>query len=298
MPVHLTSEADLAGDLAAHLGALLGERVRVRFGRSRTKPVQARWGSGTPPAIELRLAGFFAGAPAEVRDDLAAWLRSGRRARAACARLDAWIDAELAQLEQRSPRDARAAKPRPEGQHLNLEPLARSLLAREFRAGHGDHPLEPERWPAFTWGRRGTRAVRHSLRLGSWVPSQGLVRVHAVLDQPAVPDWFVRYILFHELLHVALPPIHGRGSRWIHHHAAFRASEREYTDHDRAQAWQAAHLDALITSARTGRAIPARSTARRPTATRSRRTGATAAARAASRWCQGLFFTEQGPAQE
>jgi hypothetical protein len=31
-----------------------------------------------------------------------------------------------------------------------------------------------------------------------------VVRVHRVLDAHDVPEWFVRYVLFHELLHAEL----------------------------------------------------------------------------------------------
>jgi hypothetical protein len=90
------------------------------------------------------------------------------------------------------------------------------------------------------------------------------VRIHPVLDQPAVPVWFVRYVLFHELLHAVLPPRRGRGSRWIHHGAEFRRRERDYADYARAIAWEDAHMPALIRSAKRGtpmRAVPAQAQA-------------------------------------
>ena len=103
--------------------------------------------------------------------------------------------------------------------------------------------------PGITWGRRGPRRVRHTLQLGSFDPEQKLVRVHPVLDQEAVPSFFVRSVLFHELLHAALE---GADDARRHHGPEFRARERAYRDHDRALAWQERHLAALIRSARTG----------------------------------------------
>ncbi|MCH2106980.1 MAG: hypothetical protein MK291_10095, partial [Planctomycetes bacterium] len=78
----------------------LGVPVKLRFGRSGTQPVVARGPTATELAREPRLAGGrvlvlherFRDADPLVWEDLAKWLRSGRRARKACHRLDAWLD--------------------------------------------------------------------------------------------------------------------------------------------------------------------------------------------------------------
>lgn len=126
------------------------------------------------------------------------------------------------------------------------------LLRTEFESEFA----EPDVRPLATWGRRGSKRTRYSLRLGSYDADFGVARIHPVLDQAAVPDWFVRYVVFHELLHAALPPMQGKGSRWIHHSAAFRRRERAYADYARAIEWEDRHIDALIRSARRGVPLP------------------------------------------
>ena len=104
-------------------------------------------------------------------------------------------------------------------------------------------------------GRRGKSRARRSLQLGCYVKDAHLVRIHAVLDQVAVPEWFVRFVLFHEILHAALPGEkrpHGR---------AFRERERAHPDYPAAVAWQKKNLESLIRSARRGESIEVR---RRP----------------------------------
>ena len=225
----------------------LGRRVEVAYGRARTVPVQVIDDSRT---LRVRLHRFFAAAPPDVCEALAAWLRAGRRARRACRRLDAWIDAQLRGLPARAPRRQRL---RPQGDHHDLADLAAFLLARDFA---GD--FEGRRHPEVTWGRRGRSQARHSLLLGSYVPARNLVRVHSVLDRPQVPRWFVSYVLFHEILHAALP-----GSD---HGPAFRARERAYPDYERAAGWQRAHIARLIRVARRTRATPAPARASRVSA--------------------------------
>ena len=76
--------------------------VRVSYGRSRTVPVHAQGLKiGGRPGLKIRLHRMFSGAPLEIRDDLARWLRVGKRARKACDRLDKWIQATVAGLPPR-----------------------------------------------------------------------------------------------------------------------------------------------------------------------------------------------------
>ena len=217
------------------LGSRLEYRVSVKFGRARTQPVRAVFERGE---LDLRLHEFFAAAPTTIADDMAAWLRSGRRARGACTRLDQWIDEQLASLPRKTPR--REAQ-RTDGDVHDLNALAESLFADEFRGQFADRPR-----PVITWGRRGKSRARRSLQLGCYVRESHLVRMHTVLDQPAVPEWFVRFVLFHEILHGAMPVgVQAHGPE-------FRARERTYHRYADAIAWQARHIDRLIRSARNG----------------------------------------------
>ncbi|MHC4974781.1 MAG: hypothetical protein ACYTG3_20890 [Planctomycetota bacterium] len=217
----------------AWLADRLGRRVEVAYGRARTVPVQVVDDHRT---LRVRLHRFFAEAPPEVRDALGAWLRAGRRARRACGRLDAWIDARLEALPPPPPRRARL---RQRGEHHDLAGLAAPLFDAEFILD-----FEERGRPGVTWGRRGRSRARRSLHLGSYAPAGHVVRVHPVLDRPSVPAWFVRYVLFHEILHAALPG--------ADHGPAFRARERAYPDYGRAAAWQRVHIGGLIREARRG----------------------------------------------
>jgi hypothetical protein len=224
------------------LSSELGRAVEVRFNRARCEPVRWSWAPRGKSAIDLRLHERFACAPDDVRAALAQWIRSGKRARNACALLDRWIADEIEPL----PRRARRQALQPVGRVHDLAMLSRELLEGAFAT---DFP-DGDGAPLVTWGRRTQSRSRGSLRLGSYVPDDNLVRLHPVLDAPQVPDWFVRYVLFHEHLHAALPPRPGRGERWIHHGAEFRRREQRYPDYRRALAWEHDNLPALVRRAR------------------------------------------------
>jgi hypothetical protein len=241
----MTSEESFGADAwAAFLTRELGRPVVVTLGRARRDVLVVR-PEKDGLGLRVRLSAVFTEAPSDVRVAVARWLRSGRRARRAAARLDAWIEEVQPRLPRRR---VDVDRLRTSGAHHDLEPLRAELLASAFRG--------PEREAAagvhLTWGRAGRRRFRRSLRLGSYDDELRLVRIHPALDQAAVPAFVVRSVLHHELLHAVLPNETDARGRVLHHGRGFRRRERAHTDYERAFAWQEQHLPALLRSADTG----------------------------------------------
>jgi hypothetical protein len=244
-----------AATLATELERALGYPVRVEFTRARSSPIQLRHARteelkehpGLARGWVVRLHAVFAQAPPQVLADLASWIRVGGRARRASRELGAWTESALAALP---PRPARRTRIETSGRVHDLAPLAAELLGEEFARDFDQESPAP---PA-TWGR-GRSRTRGRLQLGSFEPQARVVRIHAVLDQRAVPPWLVRYVLFHELLHAALPGERDAAGRLRQHGPQFRARERVYADYQRALLGERAHLGKLLRSARTGRPL-------------------------------------------
>jgi hypothetical protein len=268
-------------DWSQRLAAALGGPVEVRYGRARSSVVSAsmdarrrRW--------SVRLNGMFAHAPEPVQAALVAWMRSGRRARRASTTLDEWIEQELARLHREEPR---ALTLRTHGRHHDLVPLARELAAVELR----DDFAGADELPRITWGRAAPSRSRRSLRLGSYDYAARVVRVHPVLDQPAVPRWFVRFVLFHELLHAVLDEPPRRGRRVLHG-PEFRRREQAYRDYARARTWERENIDALIRSARRRVDLPAPAPAAALRSRSRRREQAGSEAATPRSWVQRALF--------
>jgi predicted metal-dependent hydrolase len=56
----------------------------------------------------------------------------------------------------------------------------------------------------------------------------------AKLDSPEVPEWFVEYIMFHEMLHIKHRARIINGRRY-YHTPAFRAEEKSYPKYQQFQ---------------------------------------------------------------
>lgn len=222
------------------LSAFLRREVHVTYGRARQTPVQVQ--PDTEPALRVRLHRFFESASPDIVDALGRWIRAGRRARAACTRIDAWIEQRLGELPPRSPRNSplRAA-----GACYDLRRLLSEVI-------HAHVPELADSEPAVTWGQRGRSRGVNSLDLGTFDHQSHLVRLHPVLDHAAVPEFFVRFVLFHELLHAAIPSLTTASGRHQHHPPGFRERERSHPDYRQALAWEEHHLPELIARARRG----------------------------------------------
>jgi hypothetical protein len=85
------------------------------------------------------------------------------------------------------------------------------------------------------------------VKTGVYVQDARLIRIHPTLDRPEVPEFYVAAVVFHEMLHQAVPA-REVGGRRIVHGAEFRRRERAYPDHARAKAWEERNLGLLLSS--------------------------------------------------
>ena len=106
---------------------------------------------------------------------------------------------------------------------------------------HFDGEIEK---PVLTWSKRRTRSI-----LGHHDAAHDTITISKTLDSREVPEWFVEYIMFHEILHIKHPARIINGRRY-YHTPAFRAEEKSYPRYDQAQAW----LDRVIRTRRVLRA--------------------------------------------
>jgi hypothetical protein len=172
--------------------------------------------------VRVRLHEKFLTAPQKVWDALAAYISRRRRS-------DWSVVADFA-----SAIDTSAEKPaerkitlRQKGEVYDLAKIAKDVNRRFFN-GRVKYRIG--------WGRersvRSRRGRGISIRYGSWSRSSGIIRIHPLLDDRRVPQKFVEYIVFHEMLHAVVPSDHSDNGRRYDHPENFRAFERAYPEFD------------------------------------------------------------------
>jgi hypothetical protein len=83
--------------------------------------------------------------------------------------------------------------------------------------------------PVLGWSRRQSVTV-----FGHYDPSHHAIVLNSILDSEEVEEIVVRYVLFHEMLHIQFP-VEQKGSRRCVHTREFKAAERRFADFKEAQ---------------------------------------------------------------
>jgi hypothetical protein len=219
-------------DLEVYLCDGLSRPVDVTLTRNRVSMLSVDFGRGSP--IKIRMHEQYLQADMSVFRALRLFLRSGNR--------DAWRRAaKYAQCIEPAPAGQRRTRRiRTRGEVHDLKAIAyevnRELFSRRVSCRVG-------------WGRPGTRKGRRkrskSIRFGSWTPSDRTVRVHPLLDDRRVPREFVKYIVFHEMLHAVVPSTR-RNNRRYDHSPEFRALENGFPGLGEMRRMAVRLLDVLV----------------------------------------------------
>lgn len=135
------------------------------------------------------------------------------------------------------------------GRRFDLQERADALNAEHFKGALNFRII---------WGRpaRGGKGQRH-VTLGTWNERQRIIRIHPMLDQDNVPAFFLDYIIYHEMVHIAVPSQVQDSGRLHHHTEDFYALERSYPRYVEARAWEQRWLPRLIRAWNGGTALPA-----------------------------------------
>ncbi len=106
------------------------------------------------------------------------------------------------------------------GEHYNLEESYQRVNQKYF-----NNKIEK---PNLTWGVRRTYN-----KFGHYDETRNTVLISKTLDNKKIPQFFLDYIMYHELLHIGQKTIYKNGRRNIHD-KAFKKEERKYEKYEEA----------------------------------------------------------------
>ncbi len=93
--------------------------------------------------------------------------------------------------------------------------------------------------PVLGWSRKNSY-----WRLGFYDKERDLLVISRVFDQSTVPEDIVRYLVYHEMLHIYFPTERKNGRRIIHP-PAFRKTEKQFPGYQDIQNWLKSNLRKL-----------------------------------------------------
>jgi predicted metal-dependent hydrolase len=227
------SEADNTQAVAAALGLYLppGKTLELRLTNNHYSMISVR---RKQDGYRLRLHHMFVSAGPRIVRALARYVvHNDRRA---SALLGEYIE-EHQHIIRKQVRPPRQVKMRTAGQHHDLQAIFDRLNSQRF---------EGQLQARITWGPVAERKqLRQSIKMGSFAVEDRIIRIHPVLDHATVPEYFVSWIVFHEMLH-GKHEVRRKDGRRRFHTKEFLAEERTFADYDRASAWEKANLDRLL----------------------------------------------------
>jgi predicted SprT family Zn-dependent metalloprotease len=197
--------------------------------------ITVRWKNGS---CAVRLHQMFLDAAEDVWRALAAYIR--RPSTRHKSLLKAFIQNHEAKIRPaRTPIMPRIPRLHPEGKHVDLRGCFQRLNEIYFGGRNGC---------AITWGTRKRGRRPRTIRLGSYWPDKRIIRIHPVLDSPAVPAFVIEDVIYHEMLHHELGMVRANG-RVLSHHRAFKVMEKAFPHSARAREWIKKNLSWLLTRA-------------------------------------------------
>ena len=171
-------------------------------------------------AVFVRFSDLLRRAPLDVQEGAAALLlarvyrRRTPRSLVQPYLLYARSDRTRGRITKMRSRRVRRVATMPQGQHFDLHALFEDLNRQYFA---GALPRPHIGWSTRSWRRQ----------FGCYDPGPNQIVLNRRMDHPAVPQFVVEYVLFHEMLHVK-HPTRRSGCSLLSHSPEFRSEEKEF----------------------------------------------------------------------
>ncbi|MGC4115014.1 MAG: hypothetical protein QM765_10470 [Myxococcales bacterium] len=228
--------------LADEVSQRLGRPVQLSVTDNRSTMISYR---RQDELLFLRVHHMFLDAPAQVVRAIADYAGKGKRA--ASAVIDAFVRENTTTIRI-GHRAGPKARMRAQGKVYDLREIFERINDQVF-SGRIDARIG--------WGRAPkAEGRRRTIRMGVYDHLTKTIRVHPALDRPEVPLFFVEYIVFHEMLHQAVPG-EEKGRRRQHHGPEFKRREKAWPEYEKAIAWEQENLSMLLGKSIGKRARPA-----------------------------------------
>ncbi len=201
------------------------KKIQVRINDNRHTMMSVRFG---PKQTHVSMHRMFLTAPAAIGNALTRYIT--RQSRVLAPEVKAFI-------EEMRPRFTYSHRAPPHllstaGTVYDLKKLYAEINRKYFNS---------ELQLGITWFGETRRTARVRLSLGLYYDALKLVKIHRLLDTEKVPRYVIDFIVFHEMLHAAVPSYVDATGRHHIHNKEFKQREKAFQGFSQADAWLKAH---------------------------------------------------------
>ena len=199
----------------------VGAKLHLKINDNRSTMLSVKW---EPDCTKVSLHRMFLKAPQNVMQALACYLKGEDRKLAPS--IKAYIEHSLQKLDYSHQLDPSSLQTK--GYVYDLAAFYQNLNREYF-----DKPLNLH----ITWfGDRRRKACKR-VTFGLYHDPLRLIKVNRMLDSREFPEYFVAYVIYHEMLHYVCPTyVDEKGQKHIHS-KEFKKREKEFKYFQDAQQW-------------------------------------------------------------
>lgn len=199
----------------------VGAKLHLKINDNRSTMLSVKW---EPDCTKVSLHRMFLQAPQNIMQDLACYLKGEHKKLA--PGIKAYIEQNLQKLDYSHQLDL--SKLETKGRIYDLKKIYRCLNLEYF-----DDTIDLH----ITWFGERRRKACQRLTFGLFHDPLRLIKINRLLDNHRFPDYFVSYVVYHEMLHHVCPAyVDQNGFKHIHS-KAFKEQEQKFKYFDEAQQW-------------------------------------------------------------
>lgn len=225
-----SSNKDPAIMLQEKLQSNIGRKLRLKINDNRSTMLSVKW---EPAVTTVSLHRMFLGAPRNIMQDLTCYLK--RKNRILSPSIKAFIEVNLQKLDYSHELDL--SKLQTAGRVYDLKKIYDRLNKEYF-----NNSLKLR----ITWFEKERNQSRNRVVFGLYFDPLKLIKINSLLDSRTIPEYFIEYVIYHEMLHFVCPTfVDEKGQKHIHS-KAFKERERKYKNYEIAQYWMKQHQQKLF----------------------------------------------------
>lgn len=204
------------------------KKLKLRINDNHTTMLSVKW---EPDCTRVSMHRIFLGAPKNIMDDLACHIRHENSS--VTTTIKAFIEDRIKNLDYST--NLAKSKLSTKGEIYDLQKIYDSINNEYFDGALNLH---------ITWfGSPNKTRFRSRVIFGLYHEPLKLIKIHRMMDRHFFPEFFVRYVIYHEMLHNVCPTFYDKKGRHHVHTEDFKFNEKRFKDFERAEVWLKKHHD-------------------------------------------------------
>jgi hypothetical protein len=212
-------------NLQERLQDAAGKKFQLKINDNRWTMLSVRW---EPDCTKVSLHRMFLTAPQNIMEELACYF--SKEGNLISPNVKAFIEDNLKTIDYSH--TLNKGRLSHQGEVYNLQTIY-NQLNREY--------FNNELRLAFTWFGKANQRNRSKVTFGLYQDSLKLIKIHKMLDNVEIPEYFVSFVMYHEMLHYVCPGF--VDAKGIHHthNKAFKEKEAQFRYYALTQQWIQEH---------------------------------------------------------